>query len=351
VIGESATGSGKTLAFACSIVENVSKGHGVQALVLSPTRELTEQIKNEIQKVARHKGLKVVSIYGGVPIDKQLYELQTADVVVATPGRMLDHIDRRTIKLSKIRILVLDEADRMLDMGFIDDVDKIVGYCPMDRQTLFFSATVTQKLKKIADRYMRTPVKVTAKRYVDPTKLKQVYYNVSRNMKLSLLVHLLKNKNGLTMIFCNTRKSTDFVIKNLHANNIHALAIHGGFTQNKRDKALKMFNSRKDSVLVCTDVAARGLHINNVSHVINYEMPNDPKDYVHRIGRTARAGEEGKVINLICEQDHENFSRVEYEYGDFVIRNEKRPYVEMIKPQKSFNKKRLKRKSKRFTSL
>ncbi|MFH1506699.1 MAG: DEAD/DEAH box helicase [archaeon] len=316
VIGESATGSGKTLAFGCGIIDKVVPGKGIQALILTPTRELAEQIKDALRQFSRQRSLKIIAVYGGVSIDKQIHDLTIANVVVATPGRMLDHLERRTIDNSKIKILVVDEADRMFDMGFIDDVEKIIRTCPKQRQTMFFSATITPRVKDLAHGHMHNPVIAAGQRLVDPSKLKQVYYNVSTNMKLSLLAHLLQHeKSGLCMVFCNTRRTTDFVVKNLKANSIRAIAIHGGFTQNKRSNNMDMFNDGKIQVLVCTDVAARGLDIDNVSHVYNYEIPKSPKDYIHRIGRTARAGEEGKAINLICERDYENFGRVHHEYG------------------------------------
>jgi ATP-dependent RNA helicase DeaD len=219
----------------------------------------------------------------------------------------------------------------MLDMGFIDDVEKIIKVCPKKRQTLFFSATISQRIKELAKRYMAKPINVTARRMVDPAKLKQVYYNILRNKKLSLLAHLLQHENsGLVMVFCNSRKTTDFVVKNLRANKISAIAIHGGLSQNKRSKTIDMFNNAKISVLVCTDVAARGLHIDNVSHVYNYEIPKDPKDYVHRIGRTARAGEEGMVVNLLSDYDHDHFSRVLNEYRSFSVKNVKTPAMQRI---------------------
>lgn len=328
VIGQSATGSGKTLAFGCGIVESVEPGKGIQSLVLAPTRELAEQVKNALKELS--KELKIISIYGGVSIDPQFQKLKTSDVVVATPGRLLDHMERRTIDLSRVKVLVLDEADRMLDMGFMEDVEKIIRQCPKNRQTLFFSATIPEEVKRMSHKYMNDPVKISATQMVDPKKLKQVYYDVTRSMKLSLLVHLLKNeRSGLVMIFCNTKKNTDFVVKNLRANGVNAIAIHGGFSQNKRSKTLSMFNDAKVGVLVCTDVAARGLHIENVSHVYNYDIPKDPKDYVHRIGRTARAGEEGKVINLLCDFDYDNFNRVLSTY-DVNIRKVNKPYVKKV---------------------
>ena len=329
VIGESATGSGKTLAFGCGIIEHVIPKSGLQALILAPTRELAEQVKDAVKQLSNQ--LKIISIYGGVSINPQIDILPKADVVVATPGRLLDHLQRGTINLSKIKVLVLDEADRMLDMGFIDDVEKIIRACPAKRQTLFFSATISSRIKELANKYMAQPISVSAEKMVDPDKLKQIYYNVAKNMKFSLLVHLLQQENsGLVMVFCNTRRNTEFVAKNLKANKIDAISIHGGLSQNKRTRTIELFNNAKVGVLVCTDVAARGLHIENVSHIYNYEIPKDPKDYVHRIGRTARAGEAGKVVNLLCEYDHDNFSRLLNEYRLFSIENTQKPHVKRI---------------------
>ncbi|MBW3002824.1 DEAD/DEAH box helicase [Candidatus Woesearchaeota archaeon] len=331
VIGESATGSGKTLAFGCGIIEQVSPGKGLQALILTPTRELTEQVKGVITQLAKTKRLNILSIYGGVAINPQIDKIPKADVVVATPGRLLDHLQRRTIDISKIKVLVLDEADRMFDMGFIEDIERIIRQCPKKRQTLFFSATISHDIKKFANKFMIQPTKVSATKMVDPKKLRQVYFDVQKNQKLSLLVHLLKSENrGLVMVFCNSRKNTDFVVKNLKANKIRAVAIHGGFTQNKRTKTIDLFNNAKVGVLVCTDVAARGLDIDNVSHVYNYDIPKDAKDYVHRIGRTARAGEEGMVVNLLCDYDHDNFSRVLREYSEFNVQKTRTPALKSI---------------------
>ncbi|MFH1053534.1 MAG: DEAD/DEAH box helicase [Candidatus Woesearchaeota archaeon] len=331
VIGESATGSGKTLAFGCSINDNVKHGEGIQALVLTPTRELAEQVKSSLKNLSYHKHLNVIAVYGGVSINPQIHDLRSADVVVATPGRFLDHLERRTINTSRIKVLVLDEADRMLDMGFIDDVEKIIRSCPRQRQTLFFSATISTRIQDLSNRYMNNPIRVNAVKQVDPSKLKQVYYDIPRNGKLSLLIHLLQNeKSRLVMVFCNTRKTTDFVVKNLRANSINTTAIHGGLSQNKRSKTIQSFNDARTNVLVCTDVAARGLHIENVSHVYNYEIPKDPKDYVHRIGRTARAGEEGKVINILCDFDYDNFSRLQSEYREFNIERGQNPVLKKV---------------------
>jgi len=339
VIGESSTGSGKTLAFGCGIVEQATPRGGVQALVITPTRELAEQVKDSLKKLSGNKRLRITSIYGGVSISPQMDDLERADVVVATPGRLLDHLQRRTIDLSNLKVLVLDEADRMLDMGFIDDVKRIITACPRDRQTLFFSATIAPRIRDLAERYMSHPIKVSGEKLVDPSKLKQVYYNSSRNLKFSLLVHLLqKESSGLVMVFCNTRHNTDFVVKNLRSNKIDAIAIHGGLSQSKRINTISLFNNGRVGVLVCTDVAARGLHIDNVSHIYNYDLPKDAKDYVHRIGRTARAGEEGKVINLLCELDYDNFGRIQSEYREFKIEKIEMPMLKRVSIKKDFSR-------------
>jgi ATP-dependent RNA helicase DeaD len=330
VIAGSATGSGKTLAFGAGILQNVEKGKGIQAVVLTPTRELAEQVKNALMKFSKYNPLRITAIYGGVAINPQFTDLKHADIVVGTPGRMLDHLQRRTINLSKVKLLVLDEADRMFDMGFIDDVRQIVSQCGKQRQTLLFSATVYPELAQLAKDYMKNPEKVSAKSFVDPKKLEQSYYDVPKNMKIALLVHMLKNeKSGLVMVFCNTRSNVDFVAPNLKANGIEAQAIHGGFTQAKRTRTLEMFHSNKAHVLVCTDVAARGLDIPHVSHVYNYDLPKESKEYVHRIGRTARAGKEGKVINLLSDDSHDNFSRVLRDL-DFNIPKAEMPQVERV---------------------
>jgi len=311
LLAGSATGSGKTLAFGAGIIQNSTKGAGIQALILTPTRELAQQVKEALKKFSKHKPLTISAVYGGMPIDRQFRRLRIADIVVGTPGRVLDHIKRKTIKLNNVKTLVLDEADRMLDMGFIDDVERIIKNVPQERQTLLFSATIHGMVANIIKKYLTDPVKIEVESHVDPTKLKQSYYDVPDQLKFSLLVHLLKEeKSGLVMVFCNTRHNTDFVANNLKGLGIPAEAIHGGFTQGKRNKILEKFHSQKVLTLVCTDVAARGLDIPDISHVYNYDLPIDPKDYVHRIGRTARAGKDGIAVNILASRDHDNFGRV-----------------------------------------
>ncbi|HEY6585583.1 MAG TPA: DEAD/DEAH box helicase [Candidatus Methanoperedens sp.] len=311
VIAGSATGSGKTLAFAAGILKNAEKGRGIQALVLTPTRELAEQVAQALSKFSKYKPLEIIAVYGGVGINPQIRGLKTADVVVGTPGRLLDHIARNTLRLGKVRTLVLDEADRMFDMGFKDDVEKIIRKCPDDRQTLLFSATINKEVVQLSRRYMHEPLQVSVDSFVDPKKLVQTYYDVADDQKFSLLLHLLKNENSdLVMVFCNTKRNTDKVTKNLRFSGIDALAIHGGLTQYKRNDVMQQFHTGKFCVLVCTDVAARGLDIHGVSHVYNYDIPRESKQYIHRIGRTARAGAEGKAINILSRTDYDNFGRV-----------------------------------------
>jgi ATP-dependent RNA helicase DeaD len=338
VIGGSATGSGKTLAFAAGIIQNCEHGKGIQALILAPTRELAEQVSSAIKHFSKYKPLKVVSIYGGLSINPQIEDLRRADVVVGTPGRILDHLKRDTIILDSLKILVLDEADRMLDMGFIDDVLDIVKACPKHRQTMLFSATIYDEVVFIASKYMNNPVEVAAEARVDPRKLDQVFYDVPDDMKFSLLVHLLKKeKSDLVMVFCNTRRNTGFVVRNLSLNGIPAVSVHGGYTQAKRNKIMEDFHSKKIRVLVCTDVAARGLDIEGISHVYNYDIPDDAKDYVHRIGRTARAGKDGKAINILASRDYENFNKIDDDPSLHVVKIEL-PHFERIIPR-SFREK------------
>jgi len=311
VIGQSQTGSGKTVAFGFPMLEKVQHNRGIQALVLVPTRELCEQVTSELRKFAKYKKANITPIYGGVSINPQIAHLKYADIVVGTPGRILDHLQRGTINLSGVKILVLDEADKMFEMGFIDDVKKIISQVPRERQTLLFSATISHQVHDIVQNYMKNPAKVKLQSYVEQEKMAQYFYNVNSRDKFSLLVHILKHESPkLAIIFCATRKRVDVVGTNLNRNGVKALSLHGGLSQNRRKKSLEMFHKNEATILVASDVAARGLDIKNVSHIINYDCPKTSKEYIHRIGRTARAGKEGKVLSLIAEPDYDNFRNV-----------------------------------------
>lgn len=311
IIGAAKTGSGKTLAFGLPIIQNITPEKPVQALILVPTRELAVQVSQELERFSAWKNLRVATVYGGVDIKGQISSVQYSEIIVGTPGRILDHIERRTLNLSGINFLVLDEADRMLDMGFYDDVNKIIGFCNKKRQTFLFSATISQDVDRLSHHYMHNPERVSAETYVDASLLEQFYVEVPNYEKFSLLVHFLKEENsGLVMVFCATRRSADVVGKSLEKNGIDASIIHGGFTQNQRERTLSGFKKSNTMVLVCTDVAARGLDIPNVSHVYNYDLPKTKEEYIHRIGRTARAGNEGKAISLLSDRDYDNFRAI-----------------------------------------
>ena len=313
IVGQAETGSGKTLAFCLPILDMIDPNNGLQVLVLTPTRELCIQVSDVFKDFGRKLGIRVVDVYGGVSIQPQIKNITKSNIVVATPGRLLDHVRRNTINLKNINFLVLDETDKMLEMGFIEDVEKIIYKLPKERQTLMFSATVSEDVYRIAKRHLKNPMIFRTKSFVDTDKLNQKYYDIyNQNDKFSLLVHLLKNStSGLAIVFCATRKETDIVAKNLRRQGINASGIHGGMNQHKRLKSLDDLKKQKTDVLVATDVAARGLDIKDVSHVYNYDVPKTPKEYIHRIGRTARAGENGDAVTLLTSRDHDNFRRVQ----------------------------------------
>ncbi|VVB80832.1 putative ATP-dependent RNA helicase [uncultured archaeon] len=315
----SKTGSGKTFAFLLPIIQNLMPDNKLQAIILAPTRELAQQTDKEARKLAPQ--VKTVLLYGGVSINPQIDQLDRgAQIAVATPGRMLDHIARRTIDLSNVRFVVLDEADRMLDMGFIDDVEKILRGTPKNRQTMLFSATMPDQIVRILDRYMRTPETLMLQQ--DEFTVKKIrlrVYGVDRKLKLDLLEKILRDKEvKKVMIFCNTKDWAERLGNILWKKRFKTTSIHSGLSQNKRNRVIQDFNAGKYDILVATDVASRGLHIENVSHVINYDIPRNPKDYIHRIGRTGRAGKEGDAITLVTQIDECLLRAVEAEIKMFL---------------------------------
>jgi ATP-dependent RNA helicase DeaD len=311
VIGQSMTGSGKTLVFGAPIVQKIYHGNGIQALILAPTRELADQIATTLRKYSKYMKVDVCEVIGGVAIEPQIAKLRHTDIVVGTPGRILDHMERGTIGFGKIKFFVLDEADRMLDMGFIDDIKRIMSHLPKERQTMLFSATIPPEVDYLAHRFMKHPVKIKTQSFVSTQKLKQFYYDVKKQDKISLLVHLInKEKPRLAIVFCSTRRMANIVGDVLEKQAFEAKTIHGGMTQSSRMNILEGFHRGKPHILVATDVAARGLDIENVSHIFNYDLPQEAKNYTHRIGRTARIGKEGKVITLLSQEDHPVFQRI-----------------------------------------
>ncbi len=327
VVGQSSTGSGKTLAFAVPILERIKSSEGLQALVITPTRELCQQITKEFERLARYKEVNIVEVFGGVGIGPQLQKLRHAHVCIGTPGRLLDIISRREINLTNITVLVLDEADKMFDMGFIIDVRRIINSLQKKRQTLLFSATFSPEVMRIAQEYMRQPTVIRTKQYVDKDLLKQYYYVTSINERFSLLVHLLEKETAdLVIVFCGTRRAVDMVSYNLKRHGFDATAIHGGLTQQQRKRTIDDFHANKTHILVASDLAARGLDIKNVTHIYNYDIPKTSKEYLHRVGRTARAGKTGKAIALLSEKDYENFRRVQEDRSLNIERLETPPF-------------------------
>ncbi|MBI2529603.1 MAG: DEAD/DEAH box helicase [Candidatus Diapherotrites archaeon] len=337
LIGQSFTGSGKTAAFGFPTLEKVIPGRGIQLLVLVPTRELCIQVAKEFRKFSKYRRTYITGIYGGESINPQISDLRRADVVVGTPGRLLDHLSRGTFNTSGIKILVLDEADKMFEMGFIDDVRRIISRVPGNCQKLLFGATLPPEIMGIAKNYLNNPERVKMQTYVDKSKIVQHYYDVEKEDKFSLLVHILnKELGGLAIVFCGARHIVDAVNKNLNKQNIKSQALHGGMTQNRRKQVIDAFHSQQLDVLVASDVAARGLDIKNVTLIINYNIPKTSQEYVHRIGRTARAGEEGKVISLLSWDDYGNFRRV-LEDKYILIHKMETPHfehVEFVKQQR-----------------
>ncbi len=319
LVVRSKTGSGKTFAFLLPILQNLSPENKLQALILSPTRELAQQTDKESHKLVL--STKTVLLYGGVSITPQIDRLDGgAQIAVATPGRVLDHMERGTIDFSHIRFVVLDEADRMLDMGFIDDVEKILRATPRDRQTMMFSATMPDQVINISNRYMRNPETLMLQQdEITVKKIRQRVLGVDRKLKMDLLLKILKDKDTRkVMIFSNTKDWAERLGDMLWKRRFQATSIHSGLSQNKRNKVIQDFNNGRYNILVATDVAARGLHIEGVTHVINYDIPRNPKDYVHRIGRTGRAGKEGDAITFVTQIDEHLLRAVESEIKMFL---------------------------------
>lgn len=311
LIGMSKTGSGKTAAFGAPVLEKILPGNGLQILIMGPTRELAIQIAQEMQKFGKYLQFRTATVYGGVAIGPQMRQIEQADIVVGTPGRLLDHLQRGTINLSRITCLVLDEADKMVEMGFIEDITKIISQTPRDRQMLLFGATISNEVDYLKRKFMHNPEIAKAEAQVEEEFLKQYYYNVLPNEKFSLLVHLLKKEQiGQAIVFCSTRSTVEIVEKNLRANGIKAEMTHGKLSQNRRQRVLENFNKGNPNILVASAVAARGLDIKDVTHIFNFDLSNDPQEYVHRIGRTARAGESGKAITLLSQKDHDAFNNI-----------------------------------------
>ncbi|MEZ8017618.1 ATP-dependent RNA helicase DbpA [Vibrio splendidus] len=336
VIGQGKTGSGKTAAFGLGLLQNLRvKRFRVQSLVLCPTRELADQVAKEIRTLARGiHNIKVLTLCGGMPMGPQIGSLEHgAHILVGTPGRILDHLERDRIDLSELNTLVLDEADRMLEMGFQDALDAVIEAAPKDRQTLLFSATFPKQIKSVADRIMNNPEMVKVESTHDHSSIQQYFYKVegteARDDALELM--LLHHQPESAVVFCNTKKEVQNVNDELSHRGFSVIELHGDMEQRERDQALVQFSNKTISILVATDVAARGLDVDNLDAVFNFELSRDPEVHVHRIGRTGRAGSKGVAISFFSEKEMHRVAQID-EYMDMPIEPSQLPAKPIAKP-------------------
>lgn len=315
MIGQAQTGTGKTTAFGVPMIEKMDMNQSkVQGLVIAPTRELAIQVGEELNRIGQNKGVRTVPVYGGQDIQRQIKALKKhPQIVVATPGRLLDHIRRRTIRLDEIHTVVLDEADEMLNMGFIEDIEAIMAEIPSNYQTLLFSATMPKRIQNLAERFMDQPevIRIKAKQ-LTVENIEQYYLEIKEPQKFDVLCKLLDIESPeLAIIFGRTKKRVDELTEGLLKRGYSAEGIHGDITQSKRERAIKRFKDQTTDILVATDVAARGLDISGVTHVYNFDLPQDPESYVHRIGRTGRAGNKGQAVTFVVPREFEHLKNIE----------------------------------------
>ena len=320
VLGVAQTGTGKTMAFLLPSMQQIlrdGQAKGPAMLVLAPTRELALQIAEEARRLSQYTHLRIAAVYGGAPLPKQAQALrQGVDLVVATPGRLMDHLQRRNLRFDGLRILVLDEADRMLDMGFLPDIDTIVRQLPEARQTLLFSATMPAAIQSLTYRYMRKPLRVEVENARPPEALRQQVYPVPKHLKAALLTALLKERAvESALVFTRTKQGADIVARKLREAGLSVAEIHGNFHQKERVRALEQFRLGKARILVATNIAARGLDIEGISHVVNYDPPEEAEDYIHRVGRTARVEASGVAWTLVTPDDEPLLYGIEHLLG------------------------------------
>ncbi|MGB8164062.1 MAG: DEAD/DEAH box helicase [Nitrososphaeraceae archaeon] len=313
VIGQAHTGTGKTAAFSLPILNNIKRNGPIQALILVPTRELAMQVTNEIRKFSKYVGIRTLAVYGGQSMSLQITQLRKGvQIVVATPGRLIDHVKRGTIQLEAAKFVVLDEADRMLDMGFIDDIKFILFYVDEDRQTCLFSATIPPEISRLAQDYMKNPHEVKLnEEEISLDTIDQSYLIVEERQKFKHLCNFIKSRDEKqTIVFAATKQRTQRLAIELKQQGLRAITIHGDLSQKQRDDSMHRFRTGTEDILVATDIAARGIDVPAIGHVINYDIPDDPMIYFHRIGRTARAGGTGKAISLVSQDRVDDFTRI-----------------------------------------
>jgi superfamily II DNA/RNA helicase len=318
ILAKSPTGSGKTLAFGIPLVERIAPtGRRPEALVLVPTRELALQVAEAVGSFAKAKGLQVGLAYGGTPVGAQAKRMRGAHIVVATPGRLQDLIERKLVNLDGITMLVLDEADRMLDMGFRPQVERILRSVPKERQTMLFSATLDGEVGELADTYTRDPARFAATREIENFDgvIEHDFVSVTPDGKIDTLVELLGAEEGLSLVFVRTKRGADRLAQKLGRRGVDVVAMHGDMGQSQRERALERFRSGRSTTLIATDVAARGLDLDDIGHVINFDPPEDDKGYVHRVGRTGRAGRSGRGSTLVLPDQQADVSRVAARLG------------------------------------
>ncbi|MDB5085921.1 MAG: hypothetical protein JWN30_2807 [Bacilli bacterium] len=318
LIGQAQTGTGKTAAFTLPCLEKIDYTSGIQVLVMTPTRELAIQVADEASRLGKFTRLRTLAIYGGQPIDRQIKTLRThPQIIVGTPGRIIDHIRRKTLKLSTIHTVILDEADEMLDMGFLEDIETILAETPDTRQTLLFSATMPAPIKRLAQKFMKSPRHIAIQpQGITAPKIAQVYYEVLERQKVDALCRVFDvEAPELAVIFCRTKKGVDELQDNLKTRGYLSSGLHGDMTQRERDQVMNSFRNGTIDILIATDVAARGLDVSGVTHVCNFDIPQDTDSYVHRIGRTGRAGKEGVAMTFITPREFKLLRMIEEAIG------------------------------------
>jgi len=338
VMGQAQTGTGKTAAFAIPILEQITSGkhRGPQALVLVPTRELAVQVRDEMAKLAHGRRTRVVAAYGGKPIRQQAEKIaRGAEVVVGTPGRLLDHMARGTLFVGDIRQLVLDEADRMLDIGFRPDIEKILRQCPQSRQTLLLSATLPGPVLRLAKRYMREPEELDfSPKDIAVETIEQFYFTVDPERKFDLLVRLIEREQPRqAIVFCRTRRGTEKIYQRLKNKVDSVAAIHGDLQQNVRDRVMASFRGGKLRILVATDVVGRGIDVSGISHIVNFDIPEFCDDYVHRVGRTGRMGRSGVAYTFVSPEQGNELTRIEMRIDRLLQRDEMPGFAQGAKPE------------------
>lgn len=315
VIAQAQTGTGKTLAFLLPIIDAIDESRSeIQGLIVTPTRELAIQITNEIKKLTKDREINLLSAYGGQDVEKQINKLKKGiHIVVATPGRLLDHLRRGSLNLGKLNYLVLDEADEMLNMGFLNDISEIISVTSKKRQTMLFSATIPNEVRSLGRRFMINPVNIEIEnKNVTLEQIDQLIVETRDEDKIGEVIKIIRSENPyLAMVFCRTKKTVSYLFGELKKNKIEVGELHGDLSQAKRERVIKDFREAKLQVLVATDIAARGLDIEGVTHVINYDIPSDVESYIHRIGRTGRIGNDGKAITLVTKRDEDNLAMIE----------------------------------------